>query len=475
MGYDETIHLAKILEDSMDLNKTKPDKEFSFIQEKVLPRRRNKVKKVGIALAITLFLAIIFGMVARIVFIKSEGFINRLLCIDTTKRSEMLFPTVEVENGVATGNGVQVEVSPGASSSASTTPTLTPTPIITEVVTPTVTPEETVTVVKQRIPADISDYERILLDIKQVANTVNNSLVTVTAIESKEDWLEEQYEARKSSTGIVLGENDAELMILVEYNKVKNANEIEIAFSGGFVVGGEIWNYDRDYNLAIIAIKLKEISPLQLSSIKTAEFGESYSLTVGSAIVALGHPNGISGSMEIGMITSKNSSHYIMDNRLELFTTDITNNANSDGVVVNMKGEIVGIISQSVSDNSTVSTEIGVSRILPVVGKLVNKYDRLLFGIHGEDIPDDVLKGYELENGIYVTKVLQDSPAYNGDVRQGDIITRINEYKVSSITNFASVLENYKAKDVISVTVLRMSKGELKEIKVDVTLAVKEP
>jgi S1-C subfamily serine protease len=472
--YDEIIHLAKILEDSMDLNKTKPDKEFSFIQEKVLPRRRNKVKKVGIAFAITLFLAVIFGLVARIVFIKSEGLINRLLCIDTTKRSEMLFPSEEVENGVASGNAVQVEPTPGGGNSASTSPTVTPTPTITEVVTPTVAPEETVTVIEKKIPADVSDYERILVDIKQIANTVNNCLVTVTSIESKEDWLEEQYEARKSSTGIILGENDAELMILVEYNDVKNANEIEIAFSGGYIVSGELWNYDRDYNLAVIAIKLKDISPLQLSSIKTVEFGESYSLTVGSPIVALGHPNGIAGSMEIGMITSKNSFSYLMDNRLDLFTTDITNNPNSDGVVVNMKGEIVGIISQSVSDNTTVSTEIGISRILPVIEKLVNKYDRLLFGITGEDIPDDVLKGYELENGIYVTKVLQDSPAYNGDVRQGDIITGINEYKVSSITNFASILENYKAEDVISVTVLRMSKGELKETKVDVTLAVKE-
>ncbi len=454
----------------MDFNKTKPDKEFSFIQEKVLPRRKNKVKRAGIAFAITLFLAIVFGLVARIVFIKSEGFINQLFSIDTTKRSEMLFASKDQESGVASGNAVTVDVTPEVSSNVSPSPTST----ITEAITPTLTPEQQVTVIEKKIAADVSDYERILMDIKQIANTVNNCLVSVVAIESKEDWLKEQYESRKTSTGIILGENDAELMILVEYNKVKNANEIEIAFTGGYVVSGEIWNYDRDYNLAIIAIKLKDISPLQLNSIKTAKFGESYSLTVGSAILALGQPNGLPGSMEIGMITSRNSSTYIMDSRLDLFTTDITNNSNSDGVVVNMKGEIVGIISQTVSNNTTVSTEIGISRLLPVVEKLVNKYDRLLFGITGEDIPDSVLKGYELENGIYVTKVLQDSPAYNGDVRQGDIITSINEYKISSISHFASVLDNYKAKDVVSVTILRMSKGELKEIKIDVTLAVKE-
>ena len=458
----------------MDSNKTKPENEFSFIQEKVLPRRRNKVKKVGMAVAITLFLAIIFGLVARIVFIKSEGFINRLLCIDTTKRSEILFPTQGSEDASSSGKSSGVTLMPGSTLSQ-LTPTVTPTPVITEAVTPTVAPTQGATsVIEQKIPATIADYERILLDIKKLSNTVNNSLVTVTAIESKEDWLQEKYEARKSTTGIILGENNAELMVLTDLSKVKNANHIEVAFSGGFVVSGELWNYDLDYNLAVIAIKLKDITPLQLTTIKTAEFGESYSLTIGSAILAMGHPNGIAGSMELGMVSSKGSSYYIMDNRLDLFTTDITNNDKSDGVIVNMQGKIIGIISQSVSADTTVSTAIGISRFIPIIEKLVNKYDRILFGITGEDIPEDVLKGYELEHGIYVTKVLQDSPAYNGDVRQGDIITAINEYSISSITSFASILLNYKAEEVVSVTILRMSKGELKEIVLDVTLAIKE-
>ena len=74
-------------------------------------------------------------------------------------------------------------------------------------------------------------------------------------------------------------------------------------FSGGFTVSGEIWNYDEDYNLAVIAVKLKDITSLQLSTIKTVELGESYSIAVGAAVLALGHPNGSAGSMELGMIT----------------------------------------------------------------------------------------------------------------------------------------------------------------------------
>lgn len=457
----------------MDSNKTKPENEFSFIQEKVRPRRKHRVKKIAMSSIITIFLAVIFGLVARIVFVTSEGWINRLLSIDTTKRSEILFPSEFPDEKNSKDPLDDTKPTPDGNILTELTPTVFPTPILS--LTPTKVPEsEKIKVVEQKIPADVSDYESILLDIKKLANSVNNCLVTVTGIESKKDWLEEQYESRKSTTGIIVGENNAELMILTDWNKVSTANEIEVSFSGGFVVEGELWNYDKDYNLAIIAIKLKDIPPLQLSSIKTANIGESYSLTVGSAVLALGQPNGLNGSMEIGMITSKGSSYYLLDNRLDLFTTDIIHVDNSGGVIVNMQGKIIGLISQEVNKNNLITTAIGISRIMPIVEKLVNRFDRVLFGIYGEDIPGDVLKDYQLEHGIYVAKVLQDSPAYHADVRQGDIIVGINEYSISSITNLASVLSNFKTEDNIAVTIMRMSKSELKEIKVEVTLDKKE-
>lgn len=456
----------------MDTKMTKPENEFNFIQEKVVKRRKNKVKKFAIATITTIVLAAVFGLVARIVFVKSEGFINKLLGIDSTKRSEILFPTNGQEEVLDDDNNALL--TPGQSvAEVSTTPLVTPTPEVTEVPTPQVEPEVQTIVVEQKIPATISDYERILYEIKKVANSVNNSLVTVIAIESKKDWQEETYESKKSTTGIVLGENNAELLVLTDLNKVKNATQLELSFSGGFSVNGELWDYDTDYNLAVIAVKLKDITPLQLSTIKTAELGESYSITVGSAIIGLGHPNGIAGSMELGMITGKGMYHYIMDNRLDLFTTDIISNSNSDGVIIGMDGSIIGIITSSDDSDNNVSTAIGISRLKPIIEKLTNKYDRILFGITGEDMPEDVLEGYELENGIYVTKVLQDSPAYNGDIRQGDIITAINEYSISSITNLASILNNFKVDDEITVKVYRLIKGELKEVELTVTLSKK--
>lgn len=461
----------------MDTKRTKPDNEFTFIQEKVIPRRKNKIKKLVLATISTIFLATLFGVIARIVFMKSEGLVNKILGIDTTKRAEILFPSDPSEG--MEGNGAdqkltQDHISTGADistiqASPQATVSVTPEP------TPTPEPEVAPTIVEHKITATINDYEKILLEIKKLSNAVNNSLVTITAIENKEDWADEPFESTKTSTGIILGQNNAELMVLVDYSKVKGSNEIDVSFPGGFVVGGEIWNYDRDYNLAVIAIKLKDIAPLQLSAIKYADLGESYSLTVGTPIIGLGQPNGIVNSMELGMVTSKGTSCYIMDNRLDLFTTDITNNSNSDGVIISMDGKVVGIITQVMKENSdtNICTVIGISRLKPIIEKLTNKYDRILLGVTGQDIPASILKQYELEAGIYVTKVLQDSPAFNGDIRQGDIITGINDYTVSSITNLASILNNYQPEDEIKVVVSRLSKGERVQKELMVTLSKK--
>ena len=454
----------------MDTKNAQEDVEFSFIQEKVVPRRKNKVKRMMFTTVFTLLLAAAFGFVARVVFIKSEGFINRLLGIDTTKRSQIFIPT---NNPEGSGGDKQPDISAAVSVSPTLTPIVTPTAQLTPDPEDT---KESVQVVEKIIEATIADYERMLFDIRKMANTASNSLATVTAVESKEDWLEEFYESRHSTTGIVIGENNAELLILTTLDQIKNADILEISFNAGFTIEGQLWNYDKDYNLAVIAVKLKDIPPVQLSSIKTATLGESYALTLGSAIVALGQPNGNKGSMELGFITGKGDSYYITDNRLDIFTTDITNNENSAGVILDMQGQIIGLITQNLSDGSlnSVSTAIGISRLKPIIEKLANKVERIYFGITGEDIPSEVLEDYGLNNGLYITKVVQDSPAFISGVKPGDIITGINEYTVSSVTNFVSIINNCEVGTVVNVSIQRQSKGEWKEVVLEITLDKKE-
>lgn len=453
----------------METKTPEPEKEYRFIQEKVVPRRKHKIKKMAYASIFAVVLAIIFGLVARYVFIISDQFWIKVLGIDTTEREHITFPSEGPEDHTGANNtGGNVTVTP----SISTTPE--PTAAVTQ--TPDKENGEDVTVVEKKIEATIEDYERMLFELKKIANTATSGLAVVTAIENRVDWFDETYETKRTTTGIIIGENNAELLVLTNLDKINGASDLEVTFNAGFTVSGKLWSYDKDYNLAVVAVKLNEITPQQLTTIKTAELGESYSITLGAPVIALGKPNGYSGSMMIGMICSRGGYYYIMDNRLDIFHTDLNINSNSDGVIINTEGQIIGIMTQTMKDESNpdVSTVIGISRLKPIIEKLANKTERIYFGIIGEDIPQDVLQSFQLTGGIYVTEVRADSPAFTAGIKQGDIITQINEFSVSMMSNFTSILNNYKPKEKVTVVVQRKVKQELSEKSIEVVLDIKE-
>ena len=451
----------------MDIMKRGNEKEFSFIQEKVVSRKKHRIKRFLFSFATTLVLAVIFGFVARIVFIKSDSIVFHLLGLDELKRQEILFPSNGPDD---TGTIVG----------------LTPTPKPTISVAPTVTDhkeDDTIkvdekpkpTIIEQKIEATVKDLQTIYGDIKKLADTLRCSLTTVTAVESGVDWFNDEYEKRKSTTGIVIGENNVDVLILTNLDSVESADNIEVEFDGGLIVSGVIWNYDKDYNLAVIAVELKNIPEEQLESIESVDLGESYSLSVGDFILALGSPNGYTNSMEVGMVTSKGSTVYVTDNSLDLFNTDITDTSQSSGIIVNVSGEVVGIITQSLKEDktSTISTAIGITKLKPIINALANKTDRIYFGIQGMDIPDSFLEDEGLENGIYVTEVHSNSPAFDAGIYQGDIITAVNNIKVISMNGFNKILNTYKVGDKVVITVQRKSKQVLKEIQLDVVLQKK--
>lgn len=469
--------------------KQEPEKEFSFIQEKVAPKRKKKLRRFLISLAATIFLAVVFGVVGRFAFIKSGTLIYKILGMDETERQQVMIPSSNPEgmNSAQTSltpepTGTAAIVKPTGSASNEPTGTVNSsgnnqTNNNTDNGTGNNSDDKSeVKVVEKKIDATILDYQNMYSELKKLANTCNYSLATVTAVESGVDWFDDTYETRKSTTGIVIGENHVDMLVLTSLDKVKSADSIEVTFSGTISVEGKLWDYDSDYNLAVIAVELKSIPSQQLAQIQTAVLGESSTLSVGTPILALGNPNGYTGSMELGMITSKDSIFYITDNRLDLFNTDITDNENSDGIIVNLRGEIIGIITHTLKEdlNANINTVIGITKLKPIIEMLANKTDRVYFGIRGEDIPAKVLKEIDVQHGIYVNEVLTDSPAFNAGIRQGDIITMLDDSSVSTINGFNTILNTYGTDDTVKVTVKRMSKQELKDKEFSVTLMKKE-
>lgn len=438
----------------------KDSSEYLFIQEQISSKRRSRKVRMLLSLLWTIILACVFAVVAAVVFYLANPFIAKLLGEGTDKKT-VEFPTISPDDN----EGEEATVSP------------TPTPTA----EPTQKAEEdekdskpSTVYIESHVLADIQDLNSIYTQIREIAEGVRLSIVNITTTRSKVDGLNENenYDVSRDTTGLILANNAVDLLVLVTFDKLKDAKDIRIQINSDLSIKARIQDYDKDLNLAVLAASLEDIPDTIEEKLKPAVLGESYSLLVGSPVIALGSPNGYVDSMELGIISSNNVSTYITDNKIDLFTTDINYNENSDGIIINTKGDVIGIITNKLKDeqNQNVNTVIGISKIKKTIQSMVNQTERSYFGIKCMDLPRKDLEDAGLENGICVTEVESNSPALQAGLQIGDMITAINDTAIVSVNTFNSTISALKPKDTLVVTIQRMIKDEGKEMKLSVVL-----
>ncbi|MDF2872830.1 MAG: hypothetical protein K0R05_4405 [Anaerocolumna sp.] len=435
----------------------KESSEYLFIQEQISSKRRSRKVRMLLSLLWTIILACVFALVAAVVFYLANPFIVKLLG-DGTDKKTVEFPTLTPDDeGKATASGTP-------------TPSVTPTPTPSE---PDKDDDKKETVyVTTHVQADIKDLTSIYADIREIAAGVDKAIVNIINVSSKVDELNENenYDVTRATTGIIVANNEVDILILATYDKLQG--NIKLQLNDELSVKARIQDYDEDLNLAVLAVSLEDIPDTMKANLEAAKLGESYSLTVGTPVIALGSPNGYVGSMELGIISSKDSSIYITDNKIDLFNTDINYNEKSDGVIVNMSGEVIGIITSKLKDeqNQNVNTVIGISKIKKSIQSMVNQTERSYFGIKCGDLTEKGLKDEGLEYAICVTEVEGNSPALEGGLQSGDMIIAINDIPISSVAVFNNTITSLKPKDTIEVTIQRKIKDEPKEMKLSVVL-----
>lgn len=521
------------------------NKEYQFIREKVVSRRRNRIKKMALSVAFTVFLAVIFGIVARAVFLYADGPLKRFLGVgeDPTptparrptptlrpvRPSEDTTPTA----GAAPSGGITPAGDATPSGSGTPTAGLTPSASVTpagdvtpsadiippENVTPPIegtpsakaTPSVDVTPPTEGIPSTdatpsagatpvpsitppagsvtptpplpeqtgepsqapsfAEQYAALFAGMQEVAHTVEQSLVTITVTASGIDWLDNPYETQSQTTGIVIGKNDSELLVLTNLDRIQSASRISLTVNKEDYEAG-LWSYDQDYNIAVVSVAAEKLPEYFFTNVQVAVFGESTQLTVGTPILALGNPNGYIGSREFGMVTSHESIYYITDGSVDLFNTSTTDSANGDGVIANLSGEIIGIITRTMKSglDESMCTAVGITKLKNVIERLAAGEGRVYFGIRGEDMPKSALEKQGLDNGIYVTEVENDSPAFEAGIKTGDIITKVDNNFIYTFGGFDALLNLRSPGMEMKVTLWRTVRMKAEEMEMTVVL-----
>ncbi len=267
--------------------------------------------------------------------------------------------------------------------------------------------------------------------MNSVASGGRKSVVEVIGISGEQDWTEESYDNKNSVSGLIIADNGQELLVYGKTSILKDAKEIHIRFSDGNTEQASVKKKDESLGFAIYAVSGSSIEQSTWTQISTAKLGSSNSVQKGDAVAVLGKPFGYAGAVGFGTIANSRNELDADDGSYQLLCTDIGAAEDGTGVIVNLSGEVVGIIDQSISDNSSkrLVTGYGISGLKSEIELLSNGQAVPYIGIRGLDVTAEI-EAQGIPNGVYVQTVEPDSPAMAAGIQSGDIITEAAGKKI---------------------------------------------
>lgn len=322
---------------------------------------------------------------------------------------------------------------------------------------------------------DINSYRELQESMNDAAEEAGKSVVELIGISGEQDWTEESYDNKNSVSGLIIADNGQELLIYGKTSILKNAKEVHVKFADGTAETASVKKKDGSLGFAIYAVPRSSIGQSTWSQISTAKLGSSNSVQKGDAVIVLGKPFGYAGAVGFGTIASSRNELDGDDGSYQLLCTDIGAADDGTGVIVNLAGETVGIIDQSISQNDSryLVTGYGISGLKAEIELLSNGEPVPYIGIRGLDVTSEI-EAQGIPKGVYVHTVEADSPAMAAGIQSGDIITEAAGKKISSLVGYQSVLREQKSGSKIKLKGQRQGSGGYVDISFDVTVGSKE-
>ena len=437
--------------------------ETGTVPDRVPPvRNKKETDSFGKKAGTTVALAVLFGLVASAVFLSVSFVAGKYL--KTDEKSTHLETTQSVSETV-TDDGSEGEIGADAESGNGT--------------------------------------------VASVAQASMPSVVAITTVSVQEipsffGYGSRQYKSAATGSGIIVGDNDEELLIATNNHVVDGASTLSVCFIGNDVMNAEtetenaddtgdlnledavsarIKGTDSDNDLAVIAVKKADIPEDTLSEIKIAQIGSSEDLVVGQQVVAIGNALGYGQSVTSGWISALNRTISTEDGTSSsgLIQTDAAiNPGNSGGALLNMKGELIGINSAKYADSTVegMGYAIPISRAKPILEDLMNRQTREkvsseekgYLGVVLSNLTTEAIQMYDMPEGAFVRGVEEKSPAEKGGICKGDIIVKFDGQSVTSGDDLLEKLQYYKSGEKIEAVVARATDGEYQESTVEITL-----
>lgn len=332
-----------------------------------------------------------------------------------------------------------------------------------------------------------SDSSVVTTDVTEIVDSCMPSVVSITnmSVQQVQSFFggTQEQESESAGSGIIIGENDTELLIATNYHVVEGSDTLTVTFIDEESVEANLKGSDSSKDLAVIAVNLDDIKDSTKDQIKVATLGDSDSLQVGEPAVAIGNALGYGQSVTTGVISATN--RQLDGYSSNLIQTDAAiNPGNSGGALLNSKGEVIGINSAKIAESSVegIGYAIPISDVSDTLTDLMNQETKTKvaedeqgqIGIQGVDVTEDSAQMYNIPTGVYISSVVKGGGAEKAGLSKGMVITGIDGTTVDSMSTLQEQLQYYKAGETVKLTVeVPANSGDYEEKEIEVTLGSK--
>lgn len=326
--------------------------------------------------------------------------------------------------------------------------------------------------------------------VKDVAKEVMPSIVAITNKSLQEvrmmfSYETQVFESESEGSGIIIGQNDSELLILTNNHVVDGAQTLTVRFIDEEACEAQLKGSDSGLDVAVISVNLDDLKKSTKDIIKIALIGDSDKLEIGEQVVAIGNALGYGQSVTTGIVSALNREVEMSGLEGGLIQTDAAiNPGNSGGALLNMNGEVIGINSAKLSDTTVegMCYAIPISTAIPTAEALMNRETREevsedemgYMGIVGVLITRSDAEKYSMPEGIYLQQIVEDSAAEEAGLRVGDIIEKFDGITIGSYAELQKQMKYYRAGEDVDLTIYRQDDGEYEEMVITITLGRRE-
>lgn len=338
------------------------------------------------------------------------------------------------------------------------------------------TQQEEEQVQEQKTVLTTETYQEMLNNLKQVSGEVRKSVVEIQGAVTEEELSKDQEDKEKSISGMIVADNGQELLILAGELPVKEAKIIRVTFSGDSQCDAILKSRDAGLGLCVYAVQRKNIADDVWAQIETATLGGSKVVSEGDTVIAVGKLYGCDTIAGYGVIESGENYLDKADGQYQTIYTDVAGDISGSGVLVNIRGEVIGIINTSVrpDDQTNKISGYGISDIKDVIELLSNGKNVPYLGVSGVEVSSE-MQGQGIPQGVYVKEVDAGSPAMTAGIQSGDIITNIADTDIINLLGYHNTLMKQNVGDKILVRGKRQGTGgEYVDIDFGVTVGYKQ-